>query len=363
MIEARFSGRLGQFALDAAFRVPGKGITALFGPSGCGKTSVLRCVAGLSRLPGDLVVNGESWQSGRRFRPVHRRPLAYVFQEASLFPHLSVAGNLGYGRRRSRAGAERIAFDEVVGLLGIAPLLDRPVPRLSGGERQRVAIGRALLSQPELLLMDEPLSALDRISKDEILPYLERLHAGLSIPVLYVSHDMAEVERLADTLVLMEAGQVRAAGPLGEMLSDPALPLLHRPEPGAVLDGTIRCYGPHYGLSEVDIPGGRMLVPGELGPNGGRARLRIAARDVSLGRLPPDDTSILNALPARIIGGTPAGDNQMTVRLALGEAGEGTVILSRISRLSWDRLQLTPGETVITRIKAVALVDPLTLPR
>ena len=361
MIDARFSGQLGPFTLDAAFRVPGHGITALFGPSGCGKTSVLRCVAGLTRLAGALSVNGEVWQSDRVFRPVHRRPLAYVFQEASLFPHLSVAGNLGYGRRRARG--QTIAYDEVVELLGIGPLLDRPVPRLSGGERQRVAIGRALLSQPGLLLMDEPLSALDRDAREDILPYLERLHARLSVPVLYVTHDMTEVERLADTLVLMERGRVRAQGALTEMLADPALPLLHRAEPGAVIDGLIRCYGPHYGLSEVDVPGGRMLVPGELGPNGGRCRLRIAARDVSLGRQPPDDTSILNALPARILGRDPAGPHQMTVRLALGPEGEGAVILSRISRLSWDRLQLKPGDMVFTRIKAVALVDPLTLPR
>lgn len=360
MIEAQFSGPVGAFRLDAEFTVPGQGVTALFGASGCGKTTVLRCMAGLQRLAGGrLRVNGETWQEGRHFLPTHRRALGYVFQEASLFPHLSVRDNLGFGLRRSQRQPQRIGFDEVVDLLGIAPLFDRPTARLSGGERQRVAIGRALLSQPRLLLMDEPLSALDRISKDEILPYLEQLHAALSIPVIYVSHDPAEVERLADTLVLMEAGRVRASGPIAEILADPDLPLLHRPQVASVVDGTVCGHDANYGLSEVEIDGGTLLVAGDSGRTGSRARLRIAASDVSLGRQPPHDTSILNALPARILGATPAGATQMTVRLALGADGQGAPLLSRISRLSWDRLGLQPGEVVIARIKAVALADPL----
>lgn len=358
MIAAAFRGRQGSFALDAAFEAPGSGVTALFGPSGCGKTTVLRCIAGLARLPeGRLTVNGETWQEGRHFVPPHRRAVGYVFQEASLFPHLSVRSNLTFGLRRAK-GDRPIREEEVVALLGIAPLFERPTTMLSGGERQRVAIGRALLSQPQLLLMDEPLSALDRFSKDDILPYLERLHAALSIPVLYVSHDIAEVERLADTLVLMEAGRVRAAGPIAAMVSDPALPLIHMPQPAAVIDGHVVSTDARYGLSEVAVAGGRLIVPGDLGPPGARQRLRIPANDISLGRNPPQDTTILNALPARIVGVEPAAGHQMTVRLALGPDGTGAVLLARISRLSWDRLALEPGQIVVARLKAVALAEP-----
>ncbi len=206
-VEAHFSGRIGGFALDVGFAAPETGVTALFGPSGCGKTTVLRCIAGLERLEyGHFSLSAtEVWQDGFRFLPPHRRAVGYVFQEASLFPHLSVTANLRFGQKR--AADRGIVFDEVVTLLGLSRLLGRVPARLSGGERQRVAIGRALLSQPRLLLMDEPLSALDRISKDEILPYLERLYDALSIPVIYVSHDLAEVERLADHLVLLSAGR------------------------------------------------------------------------------------------------------------------------------------------------------------
>jgi len=206
-ISASFEGRLGAFALDAAFDLAPRGVTALVGPSGCGKTNLLRCVAGLLRLPGRLIVEGETWQDGRHFLPAHRRPVGMVFQDASLLPHLSVRQNLLYGHRRTRA-AQDVRLDEVVDLLGLDRLMDRSTPRLSGGESQRVALGRALLVQPRLLLMDEPLSSLDADSKAEILPYLERLHRTLAIPALYVSHDLAEVERLADHILVMRAGQI-----------------------------------------------------------------------------------------------------------------------------------------------------------
>jgi molybdate transport system ATP-binding protein len=212
MIEARFNGRLGAFELDAAFSAPERGITGLFGPSGSGKTTLLRCLAGLNRLPGSLRVGEEVWQDGKMFIPPHRRHAAYVFQDADLFAHLNVRANLEYGLRR--AGRPAVArFAEVVALLGLESLLDRSVVRLSGGERQRVAIGRALLSQPRLLLMDEPLAGLDAAAKAEILPYLERLHASVSIPMILVSHDLADIARLADHLVVMKAGKVIACGP------------------------------------------------------------------------------------------------------------------------------------------------------
>nr|WP_155253555.1 molybdenum ABC transporter ATP-binding protein [Bradyrhizobium japonicum] len=220
-INAAFRGRLGNFTLDAAFSVPAAGVTAIFGPSGCGKTTVARCIAGLQRMAdGFCAVDGEAWQDRQSFRPVHRRPIGYVFQEASLFPHLSVRRNLLFGAPKA-AGAQ-IAFDEVVELLGLATLLDRSPYRLSGGERQRVAIGRALLSQPKLLLMDEPLAALDHATRNEILPFLERVHDRLSLPVFYISHDMTEIERFADHLVLMERGRVIDAGPLRSLRPAPA---------------------------------------------------------------------------------------------------------------------------------------------
>ena len=220
-INAAFRGQLGNFKLDAELSLPATGVTAIFGPSGCGKTTVARCIAGLQRMTdGFCAVDGEIWQDKHSFRPVHRRPIGYVFQEASLFPHLSVRRNLLFGAPKP-AGAQ-IVFDEVVELLGLAALLDRSPHKLSGGERQRVAIGRAMLSQPKLLLMDEPLAALDRVTRNEILPFLERVHERLSLPVFYISHDMTEIERFADHLVLMEQGRVVGSGPLHSL--HPMLP-------------------------------------------------------------------------------------------------------------------------------------------
>ncbi len=206
-VEAHFIGRLGAFALDAAFALEPTGITALSGPSGAGKTTLLRCLAGLTRLPGRLSVDGEAWQDAATFLAPHRRPVGVVFQEASLLAHLSVRGNLAYGLRRTPVKGG-VGFDETVDLLGLAPLLDRGPANLSGGERQRVALGRALLTQPKLLLMDEPLSSLDAAAKAEILPYLERLHRSLAIPALYVSHDAVEIARLADRVIHMREGRI-----------------------------------------------------------------------------------------------------------------------------------------------------------
>jgi molybdate transport system ATP-binding protein len=219
-VEAAFRGRVGEFALDAAFSVPAQGVTALFGPSGSGKTTLLRCLAGLQRLPGRLTVRGETWQDEHSFLPTHRRPIGYVFQEPSLLSHLPVKGNLAYGYRR-RQGETRISLEEVVELLGLQPLLDRSCEGLSGGERQRVAIGRALLAQPQLLLMDEPLAGLHGQAKAEVLPYLERLHASLSMPVIYVSHDPAEIARVADHLLTMRQGRIVGSAPMRGSSADP----------------------------------------------------------------------------------------------------------------------------------------------
>ena len=367
VIDAAFAGALGGFALDVAFTVPARGVTALFGPSGSGKTSVLRCLAGLTRLPGRLAVAGDVWQDADRrvFRPPHRRPVGYVFQEASLFGHLSVRGNLAYGAKRAgritdaaNDGAAASDIDSVAALLGIGPLLDRAPHTLSGGERQRVAIGRALLARPRLLLMDEPLAALDGAARDGILPYLEALHATLAIPVVYVSHDLAEVERLADTLVLLERGQVRATGSLGTLATDPALPLLRAPEAAATLDGTITDIDDSWALTSLAVAGGTLTVPGRRGAAGDRRRLRIRASDVSFVLSPAADTTIVNCLPARIVSVTPhdADGAQVNLVAALGADGAGAKIVGRVTRRSCEALGLVPGRSAYAQIKSVALL-------
>jgi molybdate transport system ATP-binding protein len=358
-IVARFRGRLGAFVLDAAFEAPMRGVTALFGPSGCGKSTMLRCVAGLQTLrDGYLSIGDEVWQDGPDFRPPHHRSVGYVFQEASLFPHLSVRRNLLYGYRRAvrHSGAEATRFDDVVALLGMDGLLDRSPLRLSGGERQRVAIGRALLAQPRLLLMDEPLAGLDRLSKDEILPYLEALHTTLSIPILYVSHDLAEVERLADHLVLMQAGRVVVSGPLQDLQADPALPIARLREASVALDASVADYDPEYGLTTLAIDGGTIVVPGQYGAPGTLQRVRVGASDVSLARQPPGPSTILNVLPARVAAAERHDAAQMNVVVRLGVTGQGARLLARITRKSWQALAFTPGDLVHAQVKSVALV-------
>ena len=358
-IRARFRGRLGAFALDAAFETPARGFTALFGPSGCGKTTLLRCAAGLARFAdGYFALGDDVWQDAAQFRPTYRRPIGVVFQEASLFAHLSVRRNLLYGHRRAVAqGANgEIRFDDVIELLGITHLLERSTRDLSGGERQRVAIGRALLSQPKLLLMDEPLSALDRLTKDDILPYLEKLHASLAVPVLYVTHDLGEVERLADHIVLIERGRVIASGLLTEVQGNPALPLARIPEAAVSLDARIEAHDTAYGLTKVAVRGASLVLPEVAGNIGEIRRIRVGASDVSLARNAPAESSILNCLPARVLGHVVDERNQVNVSIGLGRDGTGDKLLSRITRKSWDTLQLHVGSEVYAQIKGVALV-------
>jgi len=359
-ISARYAGTLGRFRLDVAFEAPMRGITALFGPSGCGKTTILRCVAGLNRLPGRLVVDGDLWQDHAtgRFREPYRRPVGYVFQEASLFPHLSARGNLLYGRRRAlkTGAADEIRLDDVVDLLGIAALLDRATGALSGGERQRVALGRALLTQPRLLLMDEPLAALDRMTKEEILPYFEALHASLSIPVFYVSHDISEVERLADHLVLLDAGRVVAAGPLHELLSDTRLPIARSREASTVLETRVGGFDPDDGLTALDVDGETLLVPGRIGEKGGIRRVRIAATDVSLAVDRPPQTTIVNIVPVRVKEIEALDQAQINVLLTIGHRDGGRKLLARVTRRAQRVLGFGPGQDVYAQIKAVSLV-------
>lgn len=354
-VRARFVLQRGGFTLDAAFSTAPRGVTALFGPSGSGKTTVLRCIAGLERAQGELRFNDVVWQDAQRFMAAHRRPIGYVFQEASLFPHLPVRGNLDFAWKRVAPEQRRVSFDEAVQLLGIASLLPRDPRHLSGGERQRVAIARALLTSPRLLLMDEPLSALDSRSKAEILPYLERLHDELEIPIIYVSHAPDEVARLADTLVLMEQGKVVASGAIGEMMVRLDLPLAHSDEASAVIDAMVAQHDDHYHLTTLEFEGGCMTVGRSTQPVGAQVRLRIHARDVSLALERHTDSSILNILPAHVMAIENAGPAQVLVKLCTGNAGR-TPLLARITRKSADALSLAVGQSLYVQIKSVALM-------
>ncbi len=352
-IQARFQLHRGDFSLDVDLHIPSRGITALFGPSGCGKTTLLRAIAGLERCPdGFLQVDDMQWQQGKTLVPPHQRPLGYVFQEASLFPHLNVRRNLEYGLKRVAVTKRKISLDRAIELLGIAPLLARKPHKLSGGERQRVAIARALAVSPRLLLMDEPLAALDVTRKQEILPYLESLHRELDIPVIYVSHSPDEVARLADHLVLMEAGRVSASGPISEMLTRLDLPLAQGSDAEALIEATVAEHDEAYQLTYLDFPGGRFTVAHKDLPMGTKVRLRIIARDVSITLERQSNTSILNIFPATVDEIVPAGSAQVTVRLLAG----GVPILSRITRKSAALLDLVPGKPVYAQAKSVALL-------
>lgn len=353
-IQASFKLAYPGFALDVDLTLPGQGVTALFGHSGSGKTTLLRAIAGLERVAaGCLEINGQVWQDDRTFMPTHERPLGYVFQEASLFPHLSAHANIQYGRKRSRDAVSDAALQHIIDLLGIEALLSRKPAQLSGGERQRVAIARALAVGPRLLLMDEPLAALDLKRKQEILPYLERLRAELEIPILYVSHDPDEVARLADHLVVLEAGRVQAQGPLKAVLADVTTPIHLGEDAGAVLEGTVAKRDERWRLVRVEFPGGGLWVRDEGHETGGRVRLRVLARDVSLSLAEPADTSILNHLPARVETiGQDFHPALALVRLAVN----GQSLVARVSHRSAETLALKPGKAVWAQVKAAAVI-------
>lgn len=353
-ILARFSKQQGGFALEAAFTAPASGVTALFGPSGSGKTTLLRCIAGLERTQGRLQVNGETWQDEKIFVPVHQRPLGYVFQEASLFPHLSVRANLEYGYQRIAAAQRKVQPEQVIEWLKLSRLLDRrDTTSLSGGERQRVAIGRALLTSPRLLLMDEPLSALDTSSKQEILPYLERLHRELDIPVLYVSHAMDEVARLADHIVLQEKGRVVASGALHDVLSRLDLPTAQFDDAGVIIEARLAQHDEKYHLSRLDFSGGCLWTGRVMQDFGAPVRARVLARDVSIATQAPQGSSINNILNARIEAIQDQGPERVIVRLRVGTA---QILLARITRRSRDQLGLAEGLYVCAQVKSVALM-------
>ena len=353
-IRACFHTTLGAFSIEADLRLPGRGVTALFGHSGSGKTTALRCIAGLQSCEGVIRLNGQIWQDATTFVPVHRRPLAYVFQESSLFEHMNVRNNIEYGFKRVPPAERKIDFAQAVDWLGIKHLLQRMPARLSGGERQRVAIARALLTSPKILLMDEPLSALDQSSRREILPYLEQLHDTLEIPVLYVTHSSDEVAHLADHLVVMEHGRVLADGPLTETLTRLDLPIKMDEDASVVLDAVITERDERWHLARSEFAGGGIWARDPGLPVGHRVRLRVLARDISLALAPATGTSILNIMPATVEElGEDSHPSLALVRIRVGESP----LLVRLTKRSVEALDLTPGKQLWAQVKSVAVIE------
>jgi len=358
-IQARFQLGFGQsakthFELDIDIVIPGQGITAIFGESGSGKTSLLRCIAGLEKNAcGCLQVNGELWQGASVSVPTHKRSLGYVFQEASLFEHLSAMGNLRYALKRNNQTANPELLEQVIGVMGIAGILSQLPEALSGGERQRVAIARALLSQPKLLLMDEPLASLDTARKLEILPYLERLRNSFNIPILYVSHAVDEIVRLADHAVIMEQGKVLAQGDITELFSRVDLPLGVGNEVGAILECKIVQRDKQWHLMRVAFDGGELWLPNVANNENNTQRIRVLASDVSLTLSPHTDSSILNVLSGQIAEIINDQDPAMSlVRLKVGE----TFLVARLTQKSLHNLGLSLGKGIWIQIKSVAIV-------
>ena len=358
-IRATFKRLLSDFSLDVDLSLPGRGVSAVFGPSGSGKTSLLRCMAGLDHAPGGyLSVNGEVWQDDAEhvFKPVHKRSLGYVSQAANLFAHLSVQGNLDYGLSRIASAERKVSVSQVVELLGIGKLLGRHPGTLSGGESQRVAIARALGTSPQLLLMDEPLAALDLQRKAEVLPYLECLHTELNIPVLYVSHAPDEVARLADHLVLLDAGRVLASGPTRELMTRLDLPLAHGDAASAILDVVVTRVEARYHLSHAKFAGGQVSLLNPYLQIGQRVRIRVQARDVSLTLERQQGTSVLNIFAATVASIAADSPGQVMVALNVGPGAGGSTLLARITQKSLEALQLQPGRAVFAQVKGVAVL-------
>jgi molybdate transport system ATP-binding protein len=347
MLRVELEHRFGNTALHMAFEAPTPGVIALFGPSGAGKSSLLNAIAGLFRPKrAQVELDGVPLHG---MRPERRR-IGYVFQDGRLFPHMSVRANLLYGLRRAPPGT--IGFDEAIALLGLAHLLQRRPHTLSGGERQRVAIGRALLSSPRMLLMDEPLSALDQARRDEILPYLARLHGALSIPIVYASHALDEVMGLADTLVLVEAGRVRAAGPLTEMVSRVDLPLAAREDAAGLLHGVVHSHVPERRLTAISCGADLLWVPMMQPAEGTHVRLRVPAREVILALEAPRHISVNNIIPAVIA--DIAEDQPGHAALVSLEIGGGQ-LLARVTLDAAERLRLQPDRRVLALIKSMSV--------
>ncbi|MDC1418023.1 molybdenum ABC transporter ATP-binding protein [Candidatus Thioglobus sp.] len=353
MIECKIKIQLDSFILDANFSIPDKGVTVIFGPSGSGKTSLLRALAGLEKTHNGFLKIGDSiWQDSESFVFTHKRQIGYVFQDTSLFEHLNVQGNLDYGIKRS-SNIEKEFIDSILNLLDIKTLLNRSTSQLSGGEKQRVAIARALLIKPKILLMDEPLSALDIKRKEEILPYLDALHNDLDIPIIYVTHSPDEASRLADYLLLLDHGKVIGSGPINNMLTRFDLPMSHGREATSLIEAKVISREKEFNLMHLDFPGGEFLVPDNKLPIGSNVRLRVSARDVSLTREKQIDTSILNIFPAIVHEMSPEGKAQIMVRLKIKEI----TLLTLITKKSAKILDLKNGSKVFAQVKSVAILS------
>ncbi len=353
-IEVKFQLERRNFSLEVQTTFPKSGITALFGPSGGGKTTLLRCIAGLEpSVRGHLRVGQTVWQDDAKplFLPPHKRPIGYVFQGAALFPHLSVRGNLDFALKR--ASERRISFDDAVTLTGIDHLLKRRTTNLSGGERQRVALARALLTSPEFLLMDEPLAALDRESKAQLMPYIEHLHETLSIPILYVSHSIEEVAHLADQMLLLFNGRVQGSGSISEMLTSLSLPLARADNAVSVIEATVVEHDENYHLTCLRFEGGEILLPREDLNIGKSVRVAVHARDISLIWQPSQQTSILNTIPVIIKEILVLNPAQVLVRLMAAK----TLLLARITQKSAATLEVAPGRQMYAQVKSVSLID------
>jgi len=356
-LQIRLQLARGDFALDVNLALPGSGISVLFGPSGSGKTSVLRCVAGLERATDGLVQVGQTvWQDERNrvFLPPWQRDVGYVFQEASLFEHLQVEQNLSFGLKRSGKAGGAQALQQAIELLGLGHLLRRQTGQLSGGERQRVAIARALATQPQLLLLDEPLAALDLARRQEILPWLEKMRDELRLPMLYVTHSADDLVRLADHLVVLDHGRVKAAGPAAQVLSSIENPAIVGDEAGVVLRGTVARRDAPWHLAQVVFDGGALWVR-DTGLDVGRAvRLRVLARDVSLTTQVPRGTSIQNHIHGHMDAVVDdVHPSQALVRVRCG----ADVIVARVTRRALDALELSVGAPVWAQVKSVAVIE------
>ena len=353
MIECKIKVQLESFMLDANFSIPDRGITVVFGPSGSGQTTLLRAIAGLEKSDKGFLKIGDSvWQKGEDFLATHKRQIGYVFQDAALFDHLDVKGNLNFVIKRA-IGLKEDFIESIHNLLEIKTLLNRKTTQLSGGEKQRVAIARALLTNPKILLLDEPLSALDLKRKNEILPYLDSIHNDLEIPILYVTHSQDEMSRLADHLLLIEDGNIVGSGPVNDMLTRFDMPLSHGGDAVSIIEAEVLKRDSEFNLMHLDFLGGQFIVPDNSFPVQTKVRIRVVARDVSLTKSKQVDTSILNIFPAMVQEIVNEGEAQVMVRLQIKE----TILLACITRKSSYKLRLEKGSEVFVQVKSVAILS------
>jgi molybdate transport system ATP-binding protein len=353
VIECKIKIQLESFMLDANFSIPDRGITVVFGPSGSGKTTLLRAIAGLEKSDDGFLKIGDSvWQKGEDFLATHKRQIGYVFQDAALFDHLDVKGNLNFVIKRA-IGLKEDFIESIHNLLEIKTLLNRKTTQLSGGEKQRVAIARALLTNPKILLLDEPLSALDLKRKNEILPYLDSIHNDLEIPILYVTHSQDEMSRLADHLLLIEDGNIVGSGPVNDMLTRFDMPLSHGGDAVSIIEAEVLKRDSEFNLMHLDFLGGQFIVPDNSFPVQTKVRIRVVARDVSLTKSKQVDTSILNIFPAMVQEIVNEGEAQVMVRLQIKE----TILLACITRKSSYKLRLEKGSEVFVQVKSVAILS------